>query len=114
MKKKGIVKKTGKENREVELKKKSVKMSEENKQVEFKINAPKAEKVVLTGEFNKWDPNSYLLKKYKGGTWKTNLQLKPGRYEYKFIVDSEWRDDPQCNIYVPNSFGTQNCVVEIK
>ncbi len=109
MKKKTNIKKKNEENNTVKKKK-----TEDNKQVEFKISAPQAEKVLLTGEFNGWDHSSYLLKKYKGGTWKTNLRLKPGRYEYKFIVDGEWWDDPQCNIYVPNPFGTKNSVVEIK
>ncbi len=108
MKKKKNVKKKGEENNVVKKK------SAENKKVEFKINAPQAEKVLLTGEFNGWDCNSYLLKKYRGGTWKTNLTLKPGKYEYKFIVDGEWWDDPRCNVYVPNPFGTKNSVVEIK
>ncbi|MFV2015170.1 MAG: isoamylase early set domain-containing protein [Candidatus Heimdallarchaeota archaeon] len=92
----------------------NTKVEEEYKMVEFEISAPQAEKVVLTGDFNGWDRNSYLLKKYSGGTWKISLKLKPGRYEYKFRVDDEWCDDPYCNVYVPNSLGTKNAVVEIK
>ncbi|MBI5184081.1 MAG: glycoside hydrolase [Nitrospinae bacterium] len=94
--------------------KKNIDMNGENKEVEFKINAPQAQKVILTGEFNGWARNAYLLKRDKWGTWRTNIQLRPGRYEYKFIVDGEWKDDPVSSLCVPNSFGTRNSVIEIR
>ena len=44
------------------------------------------------------------------GTWKTQVSLLPGTYEYRFVVDGEWRDDPECPLRVENPFATQNCV----
>jgi hypothetical protein len=50
------------------------------------------------------------MKKDKKGIWKTTASLKPGRYEYRFLVDGDWKNDPCCPGRVPNEFGSQNCV----
>ena len=80
------------------------------KKVPFEFVAPDAQKVYLAGNFNKWDPKTNLMKKDKKGVWKTTLSLKPGRYEYRFLVDGNWVNDPACCDCVPNEFGSQNCV----
>jgi 1,4-alpha-glucan branching enzyme len=80
------------------------------KKVQFEFLAPEAEKVYLAGDFNNWDTNANLMKKDKKGTWKTDLSLKPGRYEYRFFVNGNWENDPACSNCVPNEFGSQNCV----
>lgn len=36
--------------------------------------------------------------------------LSPGTYRYRFLVDGEWRDDPECTLRVPNPFGTEDAV----
>jgi transcriptional regulator with XRE-family HTH domain len=80
----------------------------------FTLTAPKANRVTLTGSFNSWDKSGTPLKKEKNGTWKTDLSLKPGRYEYKFIVDGQWWTDPANRNTVRNSLGSENSIVEIK
>lgn len=84
------------------------------KAVQFKYEASEAGSVFIAGDFNNWDASTTGLKKDKGGVWKASLKLKPGRYEYKFIVDGEWRSDPQCHQCVPNRYGTANCIIEVK
>ena len=85
-----------------------------SKLVEFKLKAPSAKKVTLAGSFNNWDTKSCSAKKDSQGNWSVRLPLKPGRYEYKFFVDNTWVNDANCNSYVPNAFGTQNSVIEVK
>lgn len=80
---------------------------------EFKFYAPQARKVSIAGSFNNWDSKGNSAKKDSKGNWTVKLNLKPGRYEYKFVVDGNWVNDPNCNACVPNSFGSSNCVVEI-
>ena len=80
------------------------------KKVQFELLALDAQKVYLAGNFNNWDPKTSLMKKDKKGTWKITLSLKPGRYEYRFLVDGNWENDPACCDCVPNEFGSQNCV----
>lgn len=81
---------------------------------EFKLYAPQAKRVSLVGSFNNWDTKAISAKKDSKGNWAAKTNLKPGRYEYKFFVDGSWLNDPRCNSYVANAFGSQNCVVEVK
>ena len=85
-----------------------------SKAVEFKLYAPAAKKVSLAGSFNKWDSKKLSAKKDSKGNWSIKASLKHGRHEYKFFVDGSWIDDPRCTTCVPNSFGTNNCVVNVK
>jgi 1,4-alpha-glucan branching enzyme len=84
------------------------------KQVEFVLRAPKARSVSVGGDFNSWNPKTVTAKRDNDGAWKARLNLSPGRYQYKFLVDGQWLNDPNCNTTVPNSFGTLNCVIDVK
>ena len=84
------------------------------KPAEFKLCAPTAKKVSIVGAFNNWDTKENPAKKDSRGNWLVKLDLRPGRYEYKFFVDGNWWNDPNCNNSVPNSFGTSNSIAEIK
>ena len=83
------------------------------KRASFKLMAPEAQSVLLAGDFNSWDPQAHPLKKSSDGLWKININLSPGRYEYRFLVDGEWRNDPQCESYAPNPFGEDNSVITL-
>lgn len=85
-----------------------------SKPTEFRFYAPQAKRVTLAGTFNNWNTKTLSAKKDPLGNWVVKVNLKPGRYEYKFFVDGTWLNDPRCMWYVSNNFGTQNCVVEIK
>ncbi len=82
--------------------------------VRFKLNAPRARRVSLAGSFNNWDAGSLLAKKDKSGNWAVSASLNPGKYEYKFVVDGSWINDPVCNSCVPNTMGSTNCVLVVK
>ncbi|MDD5432815.1 MAG: glycogen-binding domain-containing protein [Candidatus Omnitrophica bacterium] len=84
------------------------------KSKEFKLYAPQAKRVTLAGSFNNWDTKKLTAKKDTKGNWAVKVSLKPGKHEYKFFVDGSWINDPRCNSCVCNSFGTQNCVVEVR
>jgi hypothetical protein len=73
-----------------------------------------AKQVSLSGEFNGWSPNATPMKRDEAGHWETTLQLAPGRYQYKFIVDGEWIPDPLAHENVWNRHGTLNSVVEVR
>ncbi len=97
-------------------KKKSRKLEskmEELKKVNFSLLAPDAQNVSLAGDFNDWDVNTHLLQKVSSGTWEVNIDLNPGKYEYRFVVDGEWKNDPDCMSFTPNSFGSENCILKL-
>ena len=79
----------------------------------FSLHAPEASQVCVAGTFNDWDPEARPLKQDKKGTWRTWTSLEPGRYEYRFVVDGEWREDPACAETCDNSFGTCNSVLRL-
>ncbi len=82
------------------------------KRYEFLYEASDAASVRVTGSFCDW-ADGYVLKKDKKGVWKASVSLSPGRHEYRFVVDGEWRDDPRARQRVPNTYGGENAVVEI-
>jgi 1,4-alpha-glucan branching enzyme len=83
---------------------------DKTRKVQFELLAPEAWKVYLAGDFNNWETRANPTKKDKKGTWKAMVALKPGRYEYRFLKDGTWENDPVCAGCVPNDFGSMNCV----
>lgn len=71
-----------------------------------------AKKVILAGSFNKWDENLYKMIKTKKG-WVLDLQLAPGTYEYKFIVDGNWTHDLANKKKALNEYAGYNSIIEI-
>lgn len=82
--------------------------------VAFEIFAPQARTVYAAGSFNQWNTQLFRLSKDERGQWRGTLRLAPGLYQYRFVVDGQWMDDPRARVTVPNDFGTRNAVVEIK
>ena len=83
------------------------------KKVPLRVRAEGAREVVLTGDFTQWAKDKVRLTPASGGEWITSLELAPGEYQYRLIVDGEWRDHAEAAQRVPNSFGTQNCVLVV-
>ncbi len=73
-----------------------------------------AKSVFLSGEFNGWSSSATPLQLREAGKWETTISLAPGRYQYKFVVDGDWKTDPQAQEQVWNEHGTLNSVIEIK
>ncbi len=84
------------------------------KKVQFEFSSPEAHEVFIVGEFNHWDVKANPLIRDKSGVWKVTLSLKPGKYEYRYLTDGKWENDPSCSSCVPNEFGSQNCVRVVK
>jgi len=82
------------------------------KPVEFVVNKPDASSVMVAGTFNGWDSKRTPLRKGPGG-WKTTLWLPPGRYEYRFVANGEWMNDPNERDSAPNQFGGTNSVLVV-
>jgi 1,4-alpha-glucan branching enzyme len=79
----------------------------------FSFNAPNAARVLLAGDFTHWLTDPIPLQKQPNGTWKTTILLGPGTYHYRFFVDDQWRDDPECNVRVRTPFGSVNDVIQV-
>lgn len=91
----------------------ATKMKKTNASTEFILEAPEANEVYLVGDFNDWNGEGFKMRKFKGGICKKSVKLKPGRYEYRFIVDGNWQTDPKNNERCTNPYGTDNSVIKI-
>ena len=88
-------------------------MATEKKRVEFKIKAPEAQSILLSGNFNGWSDNADPMKKDGSGTWRKVKMLPKGSHEYKFIIDGTWVTDPESADTVPNQFGSVNSIRKV-
>jgi 1,4-alpha-glucan branching enzyme len=85
----------------------------QRKRVILTLEAPNAEAVFLMGDFNQWDQKIHPMKKEGDGIWKKIIMVPPGRYEYRFLVDDQWWNDPTNDQICLNCFGTVNNVIEV-
>ena len=83
------------------------------RQQTFSITAPAAMSVLLAGDFTHWQRQPVPMRKGSGGVWRVNLELPPGTHHYRFIVDGQWRDDPDCTLRVANPYGSQDAVRQV-
>jgi 1,4-alpha-glucan branching enzyme len=77
---------------------------------EFRFTAPTALSVQLAGDFTNWRQTPISLSKGSDGVWRASVDLPPGTYHYRFLVDGQWRDDPECTLRVANEYGSENAV----
>lgn len=78
--------------------------------VTFTFAAPNAQAVFVAGEFNQWNATATPLQKGASGMWTVALNLKPGKYQYKFIVDGNWQTDPAGAELADDGLGGKNSV----
>jgi hypothetical protein len=69
--------------------------------------------VVLAGSFNAWN-QSQLVFGREGDDWVCRIDLDPGVYQYKFIVDGDWLLDPSNPDTVEDEAGNVNNVLEVR
>jgi len=70
-----------------------------------------AKNVAVVGSFSDWKP--VRMKKQKDGSFAANVEVAPGSYEYKFIVDGNWLVDPDNSAWALNPYGTLNSVMVV-
>jgi 1,4-alpha-glucan branching enzyme len=83
------------------------------RKITFSFNSSDAKEVILMGNFNNWDPKKHPMKSGENGLWTKTVMLFPGNHEYKFLVDGEWKEDPQNHRKCVNGFGTYNSILNL-
>jgi hypothetical protein len=69
--------------------------------------------VAVAGSFNNWNQSQILFAR-EGDGWVCRLDLKPGIYTYKFIIDGNWLLDPSNPDTAEDEAGNVNNVVEVR
>ena len=78
----------------------------------FTVEAPNAFEVQIAGDFNDWTPEHTLMEP-KGRVWRRVLQLAPGRYRYRFVIDGLWMPDPLNPLFEPSQFAGEDSIVVV-
>lgn len=80
----------------------------------FSLHAPDAQAVFIAGAFNGWNASDLALTKGADGIWLVTVALDAGSYEYKFVVDDEWLQDPDNTETKSDPFGGANSLVTVR
>lgn len=83
--------------------------------VTFSVIAKNAKKASVVGDFNNWDSADGAMEKLKNGTFKSLLEIpKDASYEFKYVVDGEFVNEPEADSQVWNDFaGAENSVLAL-
>lgn len=83
--------------------------------VTFSVFAKEATNVAVVGDFNNWDVAAGTMAKLKNGTFKALFEIpKDASYEFKYVVDGEFVNEPEADSQVWNDFaGAENSVLAV-
>jgi len=71
----------------------------------------KGRDVRVLGSFNGWSWDKGLAMKNGKGTYTAAITLKPGEYQFRYLVDNqEWKNDWEAQGYVSSGLNSDNCV----
>lgn len=77
-----------------------------------------ANEVRIAGDFNGWVPDkgvfSIVEAEGEARVWTKILQLAPGGYQYRYVVDGEWREDPDNPETTRSAVGGRNSVLQVR
>ena len=83
--------------------------------VRVRYTSTSAAEVSIIGSFNNWEPGATPMKREAKGGWTANVQLRPGRYAYKLLVNRKQKIvDPSNPVTEPDGFGGRNSVLEVR
>jgi chromosome partitioning protein len=81
--------------------------------VVFTVEAPNAAQVQVAGDFNDWKPARGEME-LAGRVWKRTLKLAPGRYRYRYVIDSQWCRDVHNPLVEPSPFGGDDSLLVLE
>ncbi len=74
--------------------------------------------VRIAGDFNGWVPDrgvrSLIASEGQERVWTKVLTLEPGTYQYRYVVDGEWREDPTNPQTAPGPTGQPNSILHVR
>ncbi|MCH8890615.1 MAG: AAA family ATPase [Myxococcales bacterium] len=87
------------------------------REIVVRFRDAEADDVRIAGDFNGWVPDKGVrsLIESEGQTrvWTKILRLAPGTYQYRYVVDGEWREDPENPEAVTSAVGGRNSVLVV-
>jgi hypothetical protein len=88
------------------------------RQVVVRFRDEGAQDVRIAGDFNGWVPDrgvrSQVEAEGEARVWTKVLELEPGTYQYRYVVDGSWREDPENPQVVPGPGGARNSLLVVR
>lgn len=73
----------------------------------------KSTDVFIAGSFNNWNSGSMRMNRNEAGEFMAELDLQPGKYQYKFVVDGKWITDPGNAEKAADGLGGSNSLLTV-
>ncbi|MBX3013788.1 MAG: isoamylase early set domain-containing protein [Caldilineaceae bacterium] len=71
-----------------------------------------ADRIFLVGDFNDWDEKATPMYQARDGVWRAVVDLPVGQhYQFRYIIDGQWKTDYNADGFAQGSYGTDNSVV---
>ena len=90
----------------------------EAREVVVRFKDAAAGDVRIAGDFNGWVPDrgvrSLIASEGQERVWTKVLTLAPGTYQYRYVVDGEWREDPANPQTAPGPTGQPNSILHVR
>ncbi len=83
--------------------------------VTFSVEAKESNSASVVGDFNNWNVSEGTLLKQKNGIFKSTFDLpKDASYEFKYVVDGAFLNEPQADSQIWNDFaGAENSLLKV-
>ena len=95
-----------------------VRSSTSHQEIVIHFRDAAASDVRIAGDFNGWVPDkgvrSLIENDGRDRVWTKVLRLPPGTYQYRYVVDGEWREDPHNPERAPGPTGRPNSVLVVR
>lgn len=89
----------------------------DRREVVVRFRDAQAADVQIAGDFNGWVPDrdvqSHIETEGVDRVWTKVMLLSPGTYQYRYVVDGEWRVDPENGERMPGPMGQPNSVLHV-
>lgn len=88
------------------------------REVVVRFRDARAADVRIAGDFNGWVPDKGVRSRIdREGTtrvWTKILYLNPGTYQYRYVVDGEWREDPDNAQSLSSTSGARHSILVVR
>jgi 1,4-alpha-glucan branching enzyme len=84
---------------------------EKLQKITFTYHDLDAKEVKLAGDFTNWKQKPFTKK--SSGDWSITIELLPGKYYYKYVVDNIWIRDPLSSKSEPDKYGDRRSIIDV-
>jgi hypothetical protein len=89
-------------------------VTDPRRQVVLRLHGYAGRNVLVAGDFNNWEPDHNVDTRKAGDIVEKIMNLQPGVYQYRLVVDGKWQDDTSNPERAPNLVGGYNSILRVE